>query len=141
MILFMDASSLARIYLAEKGSGNAKKAIKQASAVFCLQSTYLEIRDLLHRAGKDGRITPAATTKLIAEMDSDWETIHLVVPDHTMLRDAAEIGEHKNIPPDQALILASLMRLKREFTGHEFFYCTADDNLAALAQEMNVDIC
>ena len=93
MILFLDASAFIKLYVVEPGSGPLRRALKQASAVFALDATYVEVRGALARAVASGMLRETVVRQARGDFERDWQGVHAVVPDPAMLRRAAELAE------------------------------------------------
>ena len=56
MILYLDATALIKLYVAEPGSGPLRQAVKNAAAVYSVDINYLEVRAAFAEAARLGYI-------------------------------------------------------------------------------------
>ena len=72
MILYGDACSLIKLYIAEKGTTETVQCVAAAAFVGTSEITRLEIEATLARAQKSNRLAAAAAAAALGKFRSDW---------------------------------------------------------------------
>jgi predicted nucleic acid-binding protein len=112
VILYLDASALIRLYVAEPGSGPIRQAVKNASAVYTVDASYLEVRAALAEGARLGLLTDKAAKKAREDFEVDWQRINAVVPDPALLRLAGDLAELQGVAASVALHLAAMQKIR-----------------------------
>ena len=125
MILYLDATALIKLYVAEPGSGPLRQAVKNAAAVYSVDINYLEVRAALAEAARLGLLTDKAAQKAREDFEADWQAINVVVPDQALLRLAGDLAETHALGAKAGLNLAALQKMSDQvgaggiqFMGH-----------------------
>lgn len=111
MILYLDASALIKLYVAEPGSGPVRQAVKNASAVYSVDVNYLEVRAALAEGARLGLLTDKAANKTQEDFETDWQSVNVVVPDQALLRLAGDFAQTHGIAAKVALNLAAMQKI------------------------------
>ena len=112
MILYLDASALIKLYVAEPGSGPVRQAVKNASAVYAVDASYLAVRSALGEAARLGLLTDKAAKKAREDFEADWQCINVVAPDQALMRLAGDMAETHAIAANMALNLAVVQKIR-----------------------------
>ena len=125
MILYLDATALIKLYVAEPGSGPLRQAVKNAAAVYSVDINYLEVRAALAEASRLGLLTDKAVQKAREDFETDWQAINVIVPDQALLRLAGDLVETHALGAKAGLNLAALQKIidqvgagSIQFKGH-----------------------
>ena len=125
MILYLDATALIKLYVAEPGSGPLRQAVKNAAAVYSVDINYLEVRAAFAEAARLGLLTDKAAQKAREDFEADWQAINVVVPDQALLRLAGDLVETHALGAKAGLNLAALQKIidqvgagSIQFKGH-----------------------
>ena len=116
MLLYLDASALVKLYVAEPGSGSVRQAVKNASAVYAVDASYLAVRTALSQAHRLGMLTEKAAKRASDDFEIDWQAVNVVVPDQALWRLAADFAQTYRVLPGAALDLAALQKIT-EYIG------------------------
>ena len=139
MILFLDASAFVKLYVVEPGSGLFRRALKQATAVFAIDTTYVEVRGALARAVASGMLRETVVRQANSDFERDWQGVHAVVPDSAMLRRAADLAETGPIDTLGALNLSAAEAIARQLpAGSGFAVGTGDPERSELAARLGL---
>lgn len=111
MILYLDASALIKLYVAEPGSGPVRQAVKNASAVYSVDVNYLEVRAALAEGARLGLLTDKSAKKAHEDFETDWQGVNVVVPDQALLRLAGDLSQAHGIAAKVALNLAAMQKI------------------------------
>lgn len=125
MILYLDATALIKLYVAEPGSGPLRQAVKNAAAVYSVDINYLEVRAALAEAARLGLLTDKAAQRAREDFEADWQAINVVVPDQALLRLAGDLAETHALAAKAGLNFAALQKISDQvgaggiqFMGH-----------------------
>lgn len=114
MILYLDASGLIKLYVAEQGSGPVRQAVKDAAATYAVDASYLAVRTALVEGARMGLLTEKAAKRARDDFETDWQAIHVVVPDQALLRLAGDIAETHAVAASVALNVASMQKIREQ---------------------------
>lgn len=125
MILYLDATALIKLYVAEPGTGPVREAVKNAAAVYSVDINYLEVRAALAEGARLGLVTDKAAKKAQEDFETDWQAINVVEPDQALLRLAGDYAQTHGIAAKAALNLAAVQKINGQtgamslrFMGH-----------------------
>jgi len=93
LTLYLDASALAKAYLAELGSSDVIQMLAATTVAATSAVAYAELRALFARATREGRITAHELTTTIALLDERWARYSIVAVDDARLREAGALAE------------------------------------------------
>jgi uncharacterized protein len=105
MSLYVDSSSLLKLYLREPDSDSVEGLLRDAGPLITGRHTEIEVRRNLARRLTDG---PAQQAK--AQFRRDWESISIVELDEITCAVAAEISENTGARTLDALHLGAAQR-------------------------------
>lgn len=114
MILYLDASGLIKLYVAEPGSGPVRQAVKGAAATYAVDASYLAVRTALVEGARTGLLTNKAAKHARDDFEADWQAIHVVVPDQALLRLAGDIAETHAVAASVALNTAAIQKIREQ---------------------------
>lgn len=130
MILYLDTSSLIKVYLAESGWQAIRALGQQARLVATSLVAYAEGRATLARSRRDGRLTPAQFRTVASAFETDWATYSARDVTVALVRYAGDLAEKHFLRGFDAIHLASALTLKREL-GEDVTFSSADSRLTA----------
>jgi predicted nucleic acid-binding protein len=135
LILYVDTSSLFKLYLAEAGSAEVRSLVGAASQVTSSKIAYAETRVALARAFREGRLDQFAFQSAREKFEHEWLGISTVEVSDEILRDAGDLGDQYPIKGFNAIHLASAKQV-RALSGDQTMFATADRRLrdAAVAE-------
>lgn len=133
MILYLDATALIKLYVAEPGSGPLRQAVKNAAAVYSVDINYLEVRAALAEAARLGLLTDKAAQKAREDFEADWQAINVVVPDQALLRLAADLAETHALGAKAGLNLAALRKISDQIGAAGIQFMGQDGSVALVA--------
>ena len=134
MILYLDTSSLVKLYVDEPGSADVRQLVDQAEIVTASVVAYAEGRAALARRRRERSLTVAEHRRAKRAFDADWpRVLALDVSDH-LARSAGDLAERHRLRGFDALHLASFLRMVREFPSERVRFSSADVPLERAAQ-------
>jgi predicted nucleic acid-binding protein len=141
MILFLDAAACIKLYVAEAGSGQVRRSVRNASAVYALDLAYVEVCAAFAQAGKTGLLRTKDAEAARADFDRDWLNMNVVAPDAALLRRAAQLSAADSLPASAALNLAAAEGIQRQLgRAVPFRVCIADPRAAQVAAGLGLPL-
>ncbi len=134
MILYLDTSALVKMYVAEEGSAEVKKRVRQADTVSTSRVAYPEARSALARRHREGSISSSGLRKAVSDIDKEMGSFVIVELNESIARLAGEMAERHALRGFDAIHLASAIELGR-MVGEAPDFITYDDNQALAAEE------
>lgn len=114
MNLYLDASSLLKLYLAEEHSSSVRDLVATSSSVTSSLVAYAECRAGLGRAYALRRIEEPDLDRFVAAFESDWSAYTPIPVTEPLVRLAGELAEQYVLRGFDAIHLASAVTLQRE---------------------------
>lgn len=134
--LYLDTSSLLKIYVAEDGSAEVRQELADCAAVATSAVTYAEARAALARRRRDGTLTAAVFRAAKRDFDEDWPRYLVVEPTMALCRKAGELAERHALRGFDSLHLAAFLQIVGDTPSSEVRFSSFDHELnraAALA--------
>ncbi len=116
MILYLDTSALAKLFVVEPGAESVGRAVAQAAAVATHLIAYAEMRATFSRAVRMGRVDGAALPALIIEFERRWASIEVLAVTEPLVRRAGDLAERHGLRGYDSVHLAAVLAL-RELVG------------------------
>ena len=116
MILYLDTTALARLFVVEPGAESLGRAVAQAAAVATHLIAYAEMRATFARAVRMGRVDGAALPALIIEFERRWASIEVLAVTEPLVRRAGDLAERHGLRGYDSMHLAAVLAL-RELVG------------------------
>ena len=132
MILYLDTSSLFKLFVREQGSQALERVAETAEAVTTSIIAYTEFRGSLARAERAGRLKGGTYRQTLVQFERAWSRYSRVELDESLVRSAGELAARHFLRGLDAIHLASAIALRSDL-GQSLTFSTADDRLAAAA--------
>jgi len=129
MILYLDTSTLVKLYVHEPGSEEVRKLVEEAELVAASVVAYPEARAALARRRRERGLTPAEHRRARAALDADWPRILMLDVSEPLARRAGDLAERHRLRGFDALHLATYVTLSEEFRGDDVRFSAADQAL------------
>ena len=129
MTLYLDTSSLMKLFVDEPGGDEVRQHLSEAAAVATSLITYAEVRATLARLRRTGSVTAAGFRSVKREFDADWFKYMVVEPSLDLCRAAGELAERYHLRGCDSIQLASFLDVVRESTGSEVRFSSFDREL------------
>jgi uncharacterized protein len=134
--LYLDTSSLLKIYVAEDGSDEVRRELADCAAAATSAVTYAEARAAFARRRRDGTLTAAVFRAAKRDFDEDWPRYLVVEPTMALCRKAGELAERHALRGFDSLHLAAFLQVVHDTRSSEVRFSSFDHGLnraAALA--------
>jgi len=116
VILYLDTTALAKLFVVEPGAESLGRAVAQAAAVATHLIAYAEMRATFSRAVRMGRVDGAALPALIIEFERRWASIEVLAVTEPLVRRAGDLAERHGLRGYDSVHLAAVLAL-RELVG------------------------
>ncbi|HVT58879.1 MAG TPA: type II toxin-antitoxin system VapC family toxin [Thermoanaerobaculia bacterium] len=110
LILYLDTSSLIKLYVEEEGSTAVREQVAGAAVVVTSTLAYPEARSALARLRRDGGLSDAEQARAKADFDRDWSGF-LTLPVEKVWRQAGDLAERHGLRGADSIHLASFLAL------------------------------
>jgi len=134
--LYLDTSSLVKLYVTETGSQMVRQLVAEASVVATSVVAYAETRAALARLRRDGALTAAKLTSVKREFEEQWPTYLTLDATDALCRAAGELAEQYGLRGFDSLHLATFGEVSRRAGTDEARFSSFDDRLNQSARKM-----
>ncbi len=137
MILYLDTSSLVKLYIEETHSHEVRSWVERADIVATCRVAYPEMMSALTRRYKAGDISKKVLSRLIDAFIGEWLKFVVLDFDETV---AGELARRHNLRGLDAIHLSSLKLLSESDKNLNFAFSSFDERLnrAATREGFNV---
>lgn len=133
MTLYLDTSSLVKLYIAEPGSDAVRKLIDGATIVATSSIAYTETRAALARRRRDLTLRPAAFASAKGAFEADWPKYLTVEVTPTLCRQAGEFAERYRLRAYDSVHLAAFAEVASAAGVGDTRFSSFDDALIRAA--------
>ena len=133
MILYLDTSSLVKLYVEEPGSGEVRRLAERAELVGSSVVAYPEARAAFARRRRERSLTGAAHQRVATAFDADWPHVLALEVSDPLARSAGDLAERHRLRGFDAVHLATYLDLALEFPDETVHFSSADRSLARAA--------
>lgn len=134
MTLYLDTSSLVRLYVAEAGSEDVQAHVGRATVVATSMIAYAETRTALARRRRERALRPAAFSAAKRKFEEDWSKYVAVQVTEAVCRDAGNLAERYALRGYDSVHLASFLEIAREAGATDTEFSSFDDRLNRAAR-------
>lgn len=134
MILYLDTSSLIKLYVEEPGTPEVERQFDEASLVCTSVVAYAEARSALARLCREGSLPPEEHTRIKANLDQSWTDYLTVDVTPEVWRAAGDLAEAHALRGCDSIHLSSLLHLIRTDLGEPVQFSSFDDRLRRASQ-------
>jgi uncharacterized protein len=131
--LYLDTSSLVKLYVAEPGREEVRAQVERATIVATSVIAYVEARAALARRRRERALRPAAFVAARRKFEDDWPkylAVHITEP---LCREAGNLAERYGLRGYDSVHLASFLALTRQ-AGADTEFSSADARLNQAAR-------
>jgi predicted nucleic acid-binding protein len=130
VILYLDTSSLAKLYVEEPGSSTVRKLVDEAeliaTSVLAYEGSLSEARSAFARRRREGSLTPSQYRRVKTAFDADWPRLLSLEVGEASSRRASELAEKHRLRGMDALHLAAYLTIVEEFPSETVRFSSAD---------------
>lgn len=133
MILYLDTSSLVKLYVEEAGSAEVRDLVERASVVATSVVAFAEARSAFARLAREETLADEQVARVRAAFISDWESFLKVRVLRRVYESAGRLAEEHALRGFDALHLASFLEIWSRDPGEEIEFSAFDERLDAAA--------
>lgn len=138
MTLYLDTSSLIKLYVAETGSDAVQQAVGEATAVSTSFVAYAETRAALARLRREGQLTGPELSSAKRQFEEEWPSYLAVEVTDALCRVAGQLAETYSLRGFDSIHLASFAEVARRAGRDETRFSSFDDRLNHAARKLRV---
>ncbi|MBA2356155.1 MAG: type II toxin-antitoxin system VapC family toxin [Acidobacteria bacterium] len=136
MTLYLDTSSLLKLYVDEQGSLDVVDLVESADVVATLTLTYTEARSALARRRREGLLPVRGLAAVRRVLDTEWAALlHLAVTPE-LCAQAADLAERYRLRAYDSLHLAAFADIARHAGAEHAAFSSADVALNRAAKAL-----
>jgi predicted nucleic acid-binding protein len=134
MIVYLDTSSLVKLYVEEIDSEKIKDLARNAAAISTAKIAYAEARSAFARKQKKDGFSLNVLRKIVGDLNRDWESYFVIEITDGLIRFAGDIAERYLLRGFDAIHLASAVHLKNKVNS-EIYFSSHDARLNQSAEK------
>ena len=138
MIVYLDTSSLVKLYIEEDGSSKVDALVRSSEVSATSLIAYVEVRAAFARRYREKAFTPAEHNRIKAFFDKDWSNYLILSITGDIIRLAGDLAEKHALRGFDSIHLASALTLRQELSTSIVFSCI-DDNLQKASELEDLD--
>ena len=136
MTLYLDTSSLVKLYVEEVASDDVRKMVAQAAVVATSIVAYPEARAALTRLRRSGDLSPAKFAAAKRSFDAQWPAFLTLDVTASVSQEAGDFAERYALRGFDALHLSSFAEITRRAGNTETRFSSFDDRLNNAARDV-----
>lgn len=139
MILYLDTSSLVKLYIEEEGSRMVKRQVSEAEAVATSNVAYAEARAAFARKHRERGLSEEEYRHVVDDFRGEWGAYLVIDVSEAVIALAGDLAERHDLRGFDAIHLASALVLRDKMQSSVAFSC-ADERLQAAAEAEGLSI-
>ncbi len=139
MIVYLDTSSLVKLYVEEIDSEKLRNFVHNAAVVSTSKIAYAEARAALARKQKEEEFSQKVLRKTVEDLNKDWESYFLIEITDGLIRFAGDIAEKYLLRGFDSIHLASAIHLKNKISS-DIHFSSYDTRLNQSAEKEGIII-
>ena len=136
MTLYVDTSSLVKLYVTEAGSDAVRRLVGDAAVVATSVVAYAETRAALARLRREGMLTASRLASAKSEFEEQWPTYLTLEATDSVCRAAGELAEKYRLRGFDSIHLASFAEVARRAGTVDTRFSSFDDQLNQAARKL-----
>ncbi len=123
MILYLDTSSLVKLYVEEKDSSKIADLVIASEISATSLIAYAESRSAFARRFREKAFTAREYKRLVNAFNADWNNCFIINVTTELVKFAGELAENHHLRGFDAIHLSSALTLYRELSSSVIFSC------------------
>jgi predicted nucleic acid-binding protein len=132
--LYLDTSSLVKLYVAEPGSDRVRALVNEATLVATSAVAYPETRAALAKRRREGGLTPTVFAKAKRAFERDWPKYLALAASASLCQVAGDLAEQYRLRGFDSVHLASYLEVARRAGAAQTRFSSDDDRLNRAAR-------
>ena len=137
MTLYLDTSSLVKLYIEEVGSDDVRSLVARAAVIATSVVAYAETRAALARLRRSGDLSPAKFAAAKRDVEAQWPSFLALEVSAAVSREAGEFAERYALRGFDALHLASFAEIARRAGAADTRFSSFDHPLNKAARDVS----
>lgn len=134
MTLYLDTSSLVKLYVTEPGAERVRRAVRKAQVVATSAIAYPEARAAFARLRRERMLTASALRAIEQDFEADWGSYLALEPTMALCRNAGELAERHRLRGYDSVHLASYLEVTRQARPDRTRFSSFDSRLNRAAR-------
>jgi uncharacterized protein len=134
--LYLDTSSVIKLYVVEAGSDVVRALVSDAAVVATSAITYAETRAGLARLRRDNALTAPRFASAKRDFENQWPSFVSLVVNDALCRTAGELAERYRLRGFDSVHLATFAEVARRAGPRETRFSSFDDPLNQAARRL-----
>jgi predicted nucleic acid-binding protein len=134
--LYIDTSSLIKLYVTEAGSDVVRQVVDDAAVVATSVVAYAETRAALARLRRERVITASRLASAKRQFEEQWPTYLTLEATDSVCRAAGELAEKYSLRGFDSIHLASFAEVARRAGADDTQFSSFDDRLNQAARKL-----
>jgi predicted nucleic acid-binding protein len=134
--LYLDTSSLVKLYVTEAGSDVVRQLVGGANVVATSVVAYAETRAALARLRREGMLTASKLASARSEFKEQWPTYLTLEATDSLCQAAGELAEKYSLRGFDSIHLASFAEVARRAGTADTRFSSFDDRLNQAARKL-----
>ena len=139
MIVYLDTSSLVKLYVEEIDSEKINNIANKAAVISTSKIAYAEARSAFARKQKEGGFSTSVLRKVVESFNKDWESYFLIEITDGLIRFAGDIAEKYLLRGFDSIHLASAVNLKNKINS-DIYFSSHDTRLNQAAEKEGINV-
>ena len=135
MILYLDTSSLVKLYVEETESPHIAELVDACKVAATSLIAYAEARAAYARRFREKSFSKKEYQLLVSAFEKDWGNYFIIRVQNTLVKSAGDLAEKHGLRGFDAIHLSSAVTLKGEMEAPVYFSCFDAKLLAAAIAE------
>jgi predicted nucleic acid-binding protein len=136
MILYLDSSVLAKLYVDEDGSDEASQEAAEATTLVTSALAFPEVTAMFARRRRERVMTTKEVATAVARFREDWASIMAVTLDADLTLAAGRLAAEHGLKGADAVHLASFERILATTEDDDVRFLCADERLSKAARKL-----
>ncbi len=136
MTLYLDTSSVVKLYIDEEDSGVIEALVRSADVVATSVVAYAETRATFARRRREGLLTSTACASAKRQFDADWSAFLTIDVTEALARSAGVLADRLALRGFDAIHLASFEVLRGRTEDDDTRFSSADVRLTRAAKKL-----
>jgi uncharacterized protein with PIN domain len=134
--MYVDTSSLVKLYLDEPDSAAVRTEVTLADVVVTSSVAYAEARATFARRRRERLMTPAETTAAVRQLDADWPRFVVIPVSDQLAQSAGRLTAAHVLRGFDAVHLAAFEELLARCSDEDVRFSCADARLTKAARAL-----
>jgi predicted nucleic acid-binding protein len=134
--LYLDTSSLVKLYVTEAGSDTVRQLVGDAMVVATSVVAYAETRAALARLRREGGLSAAKLSSVKREFEGDWPAYLTIEVTDSLSRLAGDLAERYGLRGFDSIHLASFADVARQAGVRETRFSSFDGRLTQAVRKL-----